>query len=151
MVNEIIKPFSYSRKLLLFISSLILLSLTVTACSLPPWERYQYINSVKDQLDYESLGTVVEEGYDDGDGVFSPSYFEVKISGDRTVFDLLKYQLLDVKNIECNDAGTNTMRCKVGQVRTDLVYQDYKSSFYTVLRITDSSSGRDSGRVTNEN
>jgi hypothetical protein len=53
---------------------------------LPDTEQYQYINQVKAFVDYEVTGQVLEEKYDNGDGVFAPSYFEVKIQGNLDTF-----------------------------------------------------------------
>jgi hypothetical protein len=112
--------------------------------ALPDEERYQFINVIKDGLDYESSGKVLEAGYDTGDGVFATSYFYAEIEGDET-FAVLTERLQAIPGVECTALLDYQTSCHVGQAHTAIVKDDTKPGNIIKLNISDTSGGRHSG------
>jgi hypothetical protein len=109
---------------------------------LPDEKRYQFINQVKDGLDYASAGEVIEERYDNGDGVFSPSSFYVEVKGDKA-FTILSERLQSLPNVDCSTLVSEQSRCNVGQAYVT-ISNFAESGNVTSVDISDSSSGRNS-------
>lgn len=59
-------------------------SMLFLASPLPDEKRYQFINEIKDELDYASSGKVTKERYDNNNGVLAPSSFYAEIEGPET-------------------------------------------------------------------
>lgn len=111
---------------------------------LPDKERYQFINKVKDDMDYASAGKVVEEHYTDTDGVFNASAFVVNIEGDDS-FDVLSNRTKELSNGKCYNSpapatGDQTY-CSIGHVKIT-VYRETSESDKIQLVISDAYSGR---------
>lgn len=113
---------------------------------LPDKERYQFINKVKDDMDYASAGKVIRETYDNNDGVFNASYFVVRLEGDNS-FEILSERAKKVSDDTCHTSpspatGDQTY-CSVGQVDIK-VYRENSETDKVRLSISDSFSGRTS-------
>lgn len=138
-IKKIFKPLF--AILALVISS----SLVLTSCSLrlPEHLRYKKINEVVEQVDYKSIGKISIERYDRGDGVFSPSFFFVKIEGGLPEYELLEAEILKVKNIDCYNVHEGYADCKIGVVDVEarLINEDDKTHIMFV--VTDIFGGRD--------
>lgn len=138
----------YKNKTVLSVFSLIMGGiLLLSGCSLLPLPdhlRYKRINEVAEQIDYKKSGKIIEENYDTGDGVFSPSFFFVQLEGEREVYESLKSDILQIKNIDCPTGGSDgNLSCRVYQVDIYLNFDDSESPSYTVLKVTDRYSGRE--------
>jgi hypothetical protein len=107
---------------------------------LPDEERYQYINQVKDDLDYEDSGKVLKSEYDKGDGVFSPSVFYAEIQGSET-YSTLSNELQNLPEVKCDAASAEQTRCSIGQADVTITKLDGLDNI-VALRILDSFSGR---------
>lgn len=107
---------------------------------LPDKERYAKINAVKNELDYKSAGQVEKEEYDNGDGVFAPSYFRVKLYGENT-FNTLGKRLEHSSHITCGWHIDTTYSCNASGVVVTLTRENAASA-EVVLGITDSMNGR---------
>lgn len=111
---------------------------------LPDKERYQFINKVKDDMDYSSAGKASGGHYDNNDGVFNPSYFVVNIKGENS-FDVLSERAKKLSHDKCYNSprpavGDQTW-CVVGQVDIK-VYRETSETDKILLSISDSFSGR---------
>lgn len=111
---------------------------------LPDKERYQFINEVKDDLDYKSTGKVISERYDNNDGVFNPSFFVVELQGAKS-FDKLSQKVKKLSNNKCHSSprpatGEQTW-CTIGQVSVK-VFRENAQTDNVRLSISDSLSGR---------
>ena len=139
-INKIFKPLSVA--LVFIISSAFLL----TSCSLrlPDHLRYKKINDVVEQVDYKSIGHISIERYDNGDGVFSPSFFYVQIEGNMPEYTSLELEILKVKNIDCYNVHKGYADCKVGVVDIEARLIDEDNKPYIMLFVTDVYGGRDS-------
>jgi len=120
------------------LGGMLVLSGCTQLSSLPDEERYQYINQVKEDLNYSETGEVISERYDNGDGVFSPSFFYSELEGD-TSFNLLTQKLQTLSNVNCETLVTEQTRCSVERIEVKITKIDVKT---TALQITDSSDGR---------
>lgn len=111
---------------------------------LPDKERYQFINAVKDDLDYKSSGKVISEHYDNNDGVFNPSFFVVKLEGAGS-FDKLSQKAKELSNNKCHSSPRPTTGeqtwCTIGQVDVT-VFRENAQTNRVRLSISDSLSGR---------
>lgn len=121
--------------------------LLLSGCSLLPLPdrlRYQRINNVVEQIDYKKSGDVLEERYDTGDGVFSPSFFLVKLHGEIETYESLKADILKIKDVDCptNDP-VRQVRCRLGQVDIYLNFNTSESPPHIILKVTDVYSGRE--------
>lgn len=119
---------------------------------LPDKERYQFINKVKDDMDYASAGKIVEEHYTDTDGVFNASAFVVNIEGDDS-FDVLSNRIKKMSNDNCFNSpapaiGDQTY-CSIGHVKIT-VYRETSESDKIQLVISDPSNGRSKGKQPRE-
>lgn len=110
--------------------------------ALPDEERYQFINQVKDDLDYSSAGNIVSERYDEGDGVFSPSFFLANVEGPGA-FSILQQRVQSLPGAECQLVRDTQTRCQVGQIDVSIYRNESKMNMVT-LNITDAYNGRDS-------
>lgn len=115
---------------------------------LPDKERYQFINKVKDDMDYASAGKVIRKGYDNNDGVFNASYFSTDIEGSNT-YDVLSTRLKELSNNKCYNSpapatGDQTY-CSIGHVEIK-VYRESSEINKVRLVISDSLSGRSEGK-----
>jgi hypothetical protein len=113
---------------------------------LPDKERYQFIDEVKDDLDYKSSGKVISEQYDNNDGVFNPSSFVVELQGADS-FEILSKRAKNLSHNKCYSSpspatGEQTW-CKVGQVSIKVFRENVKTD-KVLLSIADSLSGRNS-------
>lgn len=124
------------------------LTTTLSGCQalspLPDKERYQFINKVKDDMNYSSAGKVIRETYDNNDGVFNASYFSTDIQGIDS-YDILSNRLKKLSNNKCYNSpapatGDQTY-CSVGQVEVK-VYRENSETNKVRLVISDSLSGR---------
>jgi hypothetical protein len=104
---------------------------------LPDAERYQYVNQVKEDLDYKAAGEVIKENYDNSDGVFGVSYFEATVKGPEA-FDTLRAKLQLLATKPCNPILETSIGCYVGQVDVALFGNREQANF----RITDANNGR---------
>lgn len=115
---------------------------------LPDRERYQFINKVKDDIDYASAGKVIEEHYTKTDGVFNPSAFVVNIQGDNS-FDILSERAKKLSNNNCFNSPAPTVGdqtyCSIGHVEIT-VYRKNEKTDKTQLVISDPSNGRSEGK-----
>lgn len=124
------------------------LTTTLSGCQalspLPDKERYQFINKVKDDMDYASAGKVIEEHYTKTDGVFNPSAFVVNIQGDNS-FDILSERAKKLSNNNCFNSPAPTVGdqtyCSIGQVDIT-VYRKTSDTDKTLVGISDDLSGR---------
>jgi len=123
------------------LGGMLVLSGCTQLSSLPNEERYQYINQVKDELDYAATGQIIKEQYDSGDGVFSPSFFYVEVEGPAT-FDRLTETSKELATRQCNLLADIQTKCDVGQVSI-LISRDSIEDTSITLKITDASNGRD--------
>lgn len=118
---------------------------SVTSCtsvfSLPHEQRYQYINNVLDEVDYQTIGTILEEQIDDGDGVFEPSYKKVYYK-EIDAYSTLVERIGKLPNASCS-GGVEVGRfdCTRGQVSIGvaLLEEDHRGTYFGM---TDSSGGR---------
>lgn len=118
-------------------------ALSLSGCGLIPpsdEQRYRLINEVKNSLDYTSAGEITKEGYDDNNGVFSPSIFAAQIKGEST-FDTLSARIKEIPEIECTAMSAIQVRCEKGQVTIGLK-RDSPNDSLVKLRLTDFYSGR---------
>ena len=136
-----------NKALVSFLSLIMGGILLLSGCSLLPLPdhlRYKRINDVVEQVDYKSIGTILVERYDNGDGVFSPSFFLVEINGELEEYELLESELLKVKNIDCYNIDEGYADCEVGQVQIQARLIDEEGKTYINLVITDVYGGRES-------
>lgn len=110
---------------------------------LPDKERYAKINAIKDELDYKSAGTVKQEKYDNGDGVFSPSYAQIKLQGADT-FTTLADRIENLSGVKCFTTISTGYACDVHGISVTLARKTDTSSNVS-LKITDSMNGRTDG------
>lgn len=127
------------------------LTTTLSGCTpgkgfipLPDKERYQFINKVKDDMDYASAGKVISKTYDNNDGVFNASYFVAHLEGDNS-FEVLSERAKKVSDNSCHTSpapavGDQTY-CSVGQVDIK-VYRETTETDKVRLSISDPFSGR---------
>jgi hypothetical protein len=107
--------------------------------SLPDEERYQYINQTKNKIDYASAGEVIDEGYDNGDGVFESSGFYAKVEGTDS-FESLTNQVKMLPDVTCQTFVDSQTRCRLDRVSIEI---NKNPSGITDLYLIDSSNGRD--------
>lgn len=133
----------YRKKFFFILTSLFLISATLTSCAVPKAQRYKNIEAVKEQIDYKNLGTILKEEYDTGDGVFSPSYFKVIISGDADTFEELEHQFRSIKYSSCTGGGESLyLQCNVATVSVNLAGGNNSPETEVTFQITDSMNGR---------
>jgi hypothetical protein len=108
--------------------------------SLPDEERYQYINQVKEDLDYKSAGEVIKEEYDNNDGIVSPSVFLADLKGEKT-FTTLSDRLQALPEVKCDAASDRQTICHIGQADITITKIDESNNLVN-LKILDSYSGR---------
>jgi hypothetical protein len=108
--------------------------------TLPNEERYQYINQVKNNLNYESSGKVITKEYDNTQGIVSPSYFYAEIKGKQT-FTILSDRLQTLPNVKCNLISDEQSKCSIGQVDITITKVEITEDVVS-LQILDSFSGR---------
>ena len=108
---------------------------------LPDEQRYSRVNDVRDNLGYSEAGEVLTARYDHGDGVFSPSFFQAGIEGDEA-FSILTERAKTLTPDQCETLSETQTRCFVGVVSIEIWDESYNG--YVLLRITDSSNGRES-------
>jgi hypothetical protein len=108
---------------------------------LPDEERYQYVYSVKDALDYASAGDVTEARYDDdGQNIFMPTYLYVEMES-PTAFDTLLARAKALPDSDCDDVGAMQAECHSQGVEIT-IRRDSAESDYVTLSLTDSRGGR---------
>lgn len=107
---------------------------------LPDKERYAKINAIKNELDYKSAGKVEKEKYDNGDGVFSPSYFQADIVGETT-FNVLTKRLENLSNVKCFTTISTGYACDVRGISV-MIARKSEAASNVFLKITDSDNGR---------
>lgn len=136
-----------TKRMVIASSLTIVLSLLLSSCSsfpLPDHLRYKRINAVVNEIDYQKSGEVLNERYDSGDGVFSPSFFRVDISGDVGTYDFLKKEILKIENITCDGFnGEGYMNCKLGEIDIDINLNNEKNNPSVTLVVTDVYGGRE--------
>jgi hypothetical protein len=108
--------------------------------SLPDEERYQYINSVKDRLDVESAGEVVDASYDSGDGVWVPSVFQAKVRS-PDAFAVLSERVQKLPGVNCSRVKLAYVKCNLRQVDITII-ESVDSVDAVLVYITDTSNGR---------
>jgi hypothetical protein len=114
--------------------------LSLSSCALSDEERYQYVNQVKEDLDYKSTGEVIEERYDKNDGIVSPSYFYAELKG-RETFNILSDRLQNLPQANCTYIGAEQTRCDVNGINVRIT-KAKESNELLDIKITDSSNGR---------
>lgn len=116
-------------------------ALSLSGCGftpLPDEERYSRIDSVKNKIDFESAGQIVEEDYS-GDGVFSGSIYEITIKGEDS-FEKIAPQVLN--------AASDSSNCDVDKTSVICIRRNnpsirlYNNGNTTTLTLTDSLGGR---------
>lgn len=116
---------------------------SITGCALPEKERYQYIDRVLSDIDYQNIGTIISEEKDDGDGIFAPSFKTLRYD-DPNVFEEIAKKLADpedtviYEDCEYRNSEQTQMNCSYYGTVVSLV----KTETTTFLDISDSSSGR---------
>jgi hypothetical protein len=108
---------------------------------LPDEERYQYIDEIKDKLDYESSGEVLKARYDNGDGVFSPSFFMAEVES-AEAYAILTERTQSLPNVTCSLTLPIQTRCDVEGVVIQITNVDSNHPKSVILEITDTSNGR---------
>jgi hypothetical protein len=108
---------------------------------LPDKKRYQYINEVKDDLGYDTIDGVVDDRYDTGDGVFSPSFFRAELESPEA-FDTLTKRVQTLSDVKCAALSPTQTRCDIEQVEVQITKNDSGNDSVT-LEITDVFNGRD--------
>ncbi len=119
------------------------LSASLSGClpkPLPDEERYQYINNVLETIDYQTVGDIVEEEIDDGDGILSPSYKIIRYGNDGS-FEELEKRLKASSDTCKGDRKIGQINCSYPHVNVD-VFHSGKPNIESYIYITDSSSGR---------
>lgn len=122
---------------------MILFALSLTGCGmspLPDSERYQYINQVMNDVDYENAGEIVEETTDNGDGIFTPSHKKVQYKGNKTFYKLSD-TLKSLENYDCA-GGETQISCTRGRVSVS-VSISRKNPIDTYFTISDALGGRE--------
>jgi hypothetical protein len=109
---------------------------------IPPSDekRYQYIEQVKTDVDYKNSGKVIEEKYDEGDGVWSASVFRAEIEGVET-YNVLVDRIKALPEADCKVVGNTHSRCRMGPVDVE-VLKLRDSDNLVAFRLTDSSNGK---------
>lgn len=129
-------------KKILGIGLISLSALSLSGCGftpLPDEERYSRIDSVKNKIDFESAGQIVEEDYS-GDGVFSGSIYEITIKGEDS-FEKIIPQVLAAASDSTNcDISEDQLSCVINNNPSIRVGTDGET---TSLVLTDSLGGRD--------
>ena len=111
--------------------------LYITFGSPPVEERYYYINSTLEAIDYESAGTVVESGYDGSTHWMSRPEFRATIEGTEA-FEILSENILESGPGDCG-ATDETVRCVMTRPRIDLINNGDDT---VLLVVSDSGSGK---------
>ncbi len=129
------------------ISMSLLLTAALSGCgfrALPDEERYQYIDNVLETIDYKTVGNIVEEKIDDGDGILSPSYKKVYYGSDGSFKELEKRLKIGSDTCKGNQE-IGQITCSYPYVSVRVFYNKNINTglgFESVIFITDSSSGR---------
>lgn len=131
-------------KLIATIVGFLSITLILSGCSqytaLPDKERYHRIVEVAQLLDYSTAGTITSAEKDDGDGVFSPSYYYISMEGEN-VYQILRDRIYSLPQVICSTHGDYGIRCRMGIVSIGLsMVSEDKDSIK--LRIEDPLSGR---------
>lgn len=125
----------------------------LTSCgigSLPHDERYGKIDKVLSDIDYQNIGTIVREEIDNGDGIFIPSYKEIRYQEDM-VFDKILSKLQqapDNVNEDCSEKKPfNSNEENKEQLSISCLYYGTritmgKGKNGTGIKIIDSTNGR---------
>jgi hypothetical protein len=108
--------------------------------ALPKEERYQYINQVKDDLDYKTSGKILSEQYDKNEGLISPSYFYAELEGEET-FTILSDRVQALPEIKCTYLGEDQARCRVNLVDITIT-KSPESENLVSFELLDSYSGK---------
>ena len=120
---------------------LALCSVTLSACAfapIPKEERYVNIDKTLELIDYKSVGPIIEEKIDNGDGVLSPSYKEF-LYDDKYYAKLEK--ILKSKFDDCQiSQKRENLYC--GNSPTSIEVFHLKDEGKIRMILTDSSSGR---------
>lgn len=122
--------------------ALLMLSIvSLTACGLiPPQkeERYVNIDEVLTLIDYKTIGPILKEEVDTGDGVFAPSYKSIYYS-EKSFYEI--DSRLKVISDSCNGGiKTKSLYCIYSRVSISVSYNDFNE---IVVKTTDSSNGQD--------
>lgn len=120
---------------------LLLCSLSLSACafaSIPKEERYVNIDKTLELIDYKSVGPIIEEKIDNGDGVLSPSYKDIFYS--HKYYDELE-KALKSKFDDCRGSKEiETFYCDHSPTSITVYY--LKDEDKIMLRLVDSSNGQ---------
>lgn len=141
-----IKKFSFSIfKKILSVFILSTFALTTSGCvqgifPLPTEQRYQYIHEVRDDLDLKTAGTILEEKYDDSDGVFNRSYLNIILEGEDAL-KTIKNRAFSISNADCDEFKDGTITCLIGQVDLNIGYSASNQN-EVYINITDPFNGR---------
>jgi hypothetical protein len=132
------KSLSFKKRSLLtiiLIGSMTLLSgcaFIKNSTALPDKERYHYINAIKDAMELETFGPIVEEGYDTGDGVYSPSSYYANIKGLKAYGPLYK-KLQTIPNAECQFYDARQTNCTIKQIMVQMTVQTNNTVLFHVI------------------
>jgi hypothetical protein len=109
--------------------------------TLPDGERYQYVNEVKNAVELETSGEIVEGYYDNGDGVFSPSTYRAVVKGENS-FDTLVTRVEELPGTDCRDAQPIQLKCTFNHVSIS-VTRESENSNVVRFSVIDTYNGRE--------
>lgn len=130
-------------KIVGIVGASLLLATSLSGCMpkpLPDEERYQYIDNVLKTIDYQTVGNIVEEEVDDGDGILSPSYKIIRY-GNSGAFEELEKRLKSSSDTCRGNREIGQINCSYPRVNVDAFYSK-KTNIESYIYITDGSSGR---------
>lgn len=120
---------------------LALCSVSLSACAfapIPKEERYVNIDKTLELIDYKTVGPIIEEKIDNGDGVLSPSYKEILYNG--KAYDVLHPRIKSFEDDCTGSKKDGNLSCFYSH--TSIAVRYYQNEDQTIMRLTDSSSGR---------
>lgn len=117
-------------------------TLSLTACAFiptPKEDRYTNIDKTLELIDYKTVGSIIEEKIDNGDGILSPSYKEIVYDGKS--YDVLHPRIKSFTEDCTGSKKDGNLSCFYSHISIGIRY--YQSENRTIMRLTDSSNGRD--------
>jgi hypothetical protein len=103
-------------------------------------KRYEDINEVKNKLDYDIFGEVIEEHYDKNGRGYTPSYFLAKIKGEDAFRDLGGALKL-LPEVNCEPSRAEEIKCRIDSVDVTIT-EIVESENVVELKISDDYNGR---------
>lgn len=123
---------------------IVVVALSLSGCgqykTLPTEKRYQYIDQIKNAVDINSAGAIINGEYDYNSGPLAPSKYRVEIEG-KDSYQLLTHRIKELPETKGCIESKVEFSCHNGQVDIFVTKSGSSESPAAVFELIDLSSG----------